>query len=89
MKDKLTKKNRSRVDYFFRRLGIIGGSLMMLSLALLLPLNANIISQNVALTQEIGELKEEYEVALEKAEDTEIVVIKTRTPLIKIKIKGR
>ena len=53
MKNKLVKRNMTKFDYRARKLGIFGAILAVLSLAVILPISANISSNNVALTNEI------------------------------------
>ena len=70
MKNKLSKKNMTKFDYKARKLGILGGILVVLSLAVILPISATINSDNVRLKNEIRTLNKE------KVEnDTSIIVI--------------
>ena len=70
MKNKLNKKNMTKFDYKARKLGILGGILVVLSLAVILPISATINSDNVRLKNEIRTLNKE------KVEnDTSIIVI--------------
>jgi hypothetical protein len=66
MKNKLTKRNKTGFDYKARRLGIIGGIVIILSLAVLVPIASSISSKNVALASEIQHLNEEIEDANSK-----------------------
>lgn len=67
MKNKLTKRNMTGFDYKARRLGILGGILVVLSLAVILPISASVNNENVTLTNEIRELNNEVD-------DTTIVI---------------
>ena len=59
MKNKLTKRNMTKFDYKARKLGILGGILVVLSLAVILPISATINSDNVRLKNEIRKLNKE------------------------------
>ena len=60
----------TKFDYKARKLGILGGILVVLSLAVILPISATINSDNVRLKNEIRTLNKE------KVEnDTSIIVI--------------
>lgn len=59
MKNKLTKRNMTKFDYKARKLGILGGILVVLSLAVILPISATINSDNVRLKNEIRTLNKE------------------------------
>lgn len=61
MKDKLQKRNMTGFDYRARRLGILGGIIIILSLAVLLPIATTVANQNVALGAEIQELNAQIE----------------------------
>ncbi|MDD6302629.1 MAG: hypothetical protein PUA56_04960 [Bacillales bacterium] len=61
MKNKLEKRNLTSFDYKARKLGIIGGVIIILSLAILLPLATSISSSNVAIANEIQELNAQIE----------------------------
>ena len=60
MKNKLTKKNMTKFDYKARRLGVLGGILVVLSLAVILPISVTINSDNVRLKNEIRTLNKEH-----------------------------
>ena len=70
MKNKLTKRNMTKFDYKARRLGILGGILVVLSLAVILPISATIASENVTLANEIHDLSNEM--------DDSIIVIESK-----------
>ena len=59
MKNKLTKRNMTKFDYKARKFGILGGFLVVLSLAVILPISATINSDNVRLKNEIRTLNKE------------------------------
>jgi hypothetical protein len=59
MKDKLVKKNMTKFDYVAKRLGIFGVCLLILSMAVVLPISANISSTNKNISVEIQELHDE------------------------------
>ena len=59
MKNKLNKKNMTKFDYKARKLGILGGILVVLSLAVILQISATINSDNVLLKNEIRTLNKE------------------------------
>ena len=53
MKNKLQKRNLTKFDYKARKLGILGCILVVLTLAVMLPVSANLSSNNTTLTNEI------------------------------------
>lgn len=53
MKNKLEKRNLTKFDYKARKLGILGSILVVLTLAVMLPVSANLSSNNTTLTNEI------------------------------------
>lgn len=53
MKNKLEKRNLTKFDYKARKLGILGCILVVLTLAVMLPVSANLSSNNATLTNEI------------------------------------
>ena len=53
MKNKLEKRNLTKFDYKARKLGILGCILVVLTLAVMLPVSANLSSNNTTLTNEI------------------------------------
>ena len=59
MKNKLEKRNMTKFDYKARKLGILGGIFVVLSLAVMLPLMNTINAKNVSLNNEIRILNNE------------------------------
>lgn len=78
MKDKLTKTNTRKFDQFIKKLSYFSMGLMSVALVVIIPLNANVTKQNETLNVEIGQLKEDYEVALNYKETNAIMKIKVR-----------
>ena len=68
MKNKLEKRNLTKFDYKSRKLGILGCVLVVLTLAVMLPVSANLSSNNVNLTNEIRMLNNDI------TEDSPIVI---------------
>ena len=60
MKNKLEKRNMTKFDYKARKLGVLGIVLCALSLAVILPISANINSKNTNLTNEIRQLNKDH-----------------------------
>ena len=68
MKNKLEKRNLTKFDYKARKLGILGCILVVLTLAVMLPVSANLSSNNASLTNEIRMLNNDVN------DDTPIVI---------------
>ena len=68
MKNKLEKRNLTKFDYKARKLGILGCILVVLTLAVMLPVSANLSSNNSTLTNEIRMLNNDIN------EDTPIII---------------
>lgn len=71
MKNKLEKKHMTKFDYKARKLGILGGVLVVLSLAVILPISVSMNTENVQLNNEIQELTNEQN-------DVHVFVIETK-----------